>query len=307
MFRGLMANRKASIGTRIAAGLLSLSVLATFCSCSILGDLRDDTDGSRTYSSERSKPEGNPQETSESTYETMEPTGTYITESTEPVELDIGFVSGAYLTSTWYDVIDDNDATVIGHTMPKHTGGFNINGNYKNFDFSLGFTYQIGGNVYNANVMHDMMGNKDNDLGGNRLAEVKDCYRIYDVDGSGNLVAVTEPSALAALNANAKYALPYSEYGLVSSEFIEDASYLRLNTLTLGYSLPKTWLKSVGIQNVRVYFTGSNLLLLSGYSGLDPDVNTNMNAGGDGFPTPYYDYQAYPKTRSYTFGLNITF
>ena len=103
-----MANRKASIGTRIAAGLLSLSVLATFCSCSILGDLRDDTDGSRTYSSERSKPEGNPQETSESTYETMEPTGTYITESTEPVELDIGFVSGAYLTSTWYDVIDDN-------------------------------------------------------------------------------------------------------------------------------------------------------------------------------------------------------
>lgn len=103
-----MANRKASIGTRIAAGLLSLSVLASFCSCSILGDLRDDTDGSRTYSSERSKPEGNPQETTETTYETMEPTGTYITESTEPVELDIGFVSGAYLTSTWYDVIDDN-------------------------------------------------------------------------------------------------------------------------------------------------------------------------------------------------------
>jgi len=103
-----MANRKASIGTRIAAGLLSLSVLASFCSCSILGDLRDDTDGSRTYSSESSKPEGNSQGTTETTYETMEPTGTYITESTEPVELDTGFVSGAYLTSTWYDVIDDN-------------------------------------------------------------------------------------------------------------------------------------------------------------------------------------------------------
>ena len=103
-----MANQKVLIRKRLAAGLLSLSVLASFCSCSILGDLRDDTDGSRTYSSERSKPEGNPQETSESTYETMEPTGTYITESTEPVELDIRFVSGAYLTSTWYDVIDDN-------------------------------------------------------------------------------------------------------------------------------------------------------------------------------------------------------
>ena len=204
-------------------------------------------------------------------------------------------------------VVNDDDATVIGKTQPHHTGGFNINGNYRNLDFSLGFTYQIGGKVYNANAMHDMMGDKDNMLGANRLAIVKDCYRIYDVDNSGNIYAVTEPAALAALNANAKYALPYSEYGLASSEFIEDASYLRLNTLTIGYTFPKTWLNSVGINNVRVYFTGANLLCLTGYSGLDPDVNTNMNAGGDGFPTPFYDYQAYPKTRSYTFGLNVTF
>ena len=204
-------------------------------------------------------------------------------------------------------VIDDNDATVIGKTQPHHTGGFNIMGNYKNLDFSLGFTYQIGGKVYNANVMHDMMGDKDNSLGANRLDVVKDCYRIYDVGSDGNLVAVTEPEALRALNAHAKYALPYSEYGLASSEFIEDASYLRLNTLTVGYTFPKTWLNTVGIKNVRVYFTGANLFCITGYSGLDPDVNTNMNAGGDGFPTPFYDYQAYPKTRSYTFGLNVTF
>jgi hypothetical protein len=204
-------------------------------------------------------------------------------------------------------VIDDSDATVIGKTQPHHTGGFNIMGNYKNLDFSLGFTYQIGGKVYNANVMHDMMGDKDNSLGANRLDVVKDCYRIYDVGSDGNLVAVTEPEALRALNAHAKYALPYSEYGLASSEFIEDASYLRLNTLTVGYTFPKTWLNTVGIKNVRVYFTGANLFCITGYSGLDPDVNTNMNAGGDGFPTPFYDYQAYPKTRSYTFGLNVTF
>ena len=99
-----MANRNESIGTRIAAGLLSLSFVASFCSCSILGNLRGDTDGSRTYSSEKSKPEGNSQET----YETMEPTGTYIIETTEPVELDVDFVREAYLMSTWYDVVDDN-------------------------------------------------------------------------------------------------------------------------------------------------------------------------------------------------------
>ena len=103
-----MANRKALIGTRIAAGLLSLFVLASFCSCSILDDFRDDTAGSRTYSSEKFKPEGNSQETTETTYETMEPTGTYIIETTAPVDLDAGLVSGAYLTSSWYDVVDDN-------------------------------------------------------------------------------------------------------------------------------------------------------------------------------------------------------
>ena len=204
-------------------------------------------------------------------------------------------------------VIDDGDATVIGKAQPHHTGGFNILGNYKNLDFSLGFTYQIGGKVYNANAMHDMMGDKDNSLGANRLDIVKDAYRIYDIDASGNLVAVTEPAALAALNAGAKYALPYSEYGLASSEFVEDASYLRLNTLTIGYTFPKSWMNYIGINNARIYFTGANLFCISGYSGLDPDVNTNMDAGGDGFPTPYYDYQAYPKTRSYTFGLNVTF
>ncbi len=202
--------------------------------------------------------------------------------------------------------VDADDTAIIGKTMPQHTGGINFNGNYKNFDFALGFTYQIGGDVYNANAMHSMMGNKDNNLGANRLAIVKDCFKIYDVDTAGNLVPVSEPEALKALNKNAKYALNYSEYGIVTSEFVEDASYLRLQTLTVGYTLPKTLTKKAGIERVRFYFTGSNLFCLNGYSGLDPDVNTNMS-GVDGFPTPNYDYNAYPKTRSYTFGLNVSF
>ena len=117
---------------------------------------------------------------------------------------------------------------------------------------------------------------------------------------------VTEPDALNTLNQNAKYALNYSEYGITVSEFVEDASYLRLQTLTLGYTLPKTWTKKAGMQRVRLYFTGSNLFCLTGYSGLDPDVNTDTD-GVNGFPTPNYDYQAYPKTRSYTFGVNVSF
>lgn len=201
--------------------------------------------------------------------------------------------------------VDDDDKTIIGRAMPKHTGGFTFNGNWKGLDFSAGFTYQIGGDIYNANAMHSMMGNKDNNLGANRLSLVNDCYRIYDIDTNGDLFVVTDPDALNAMNKNAKHALNYSEYGITTSEFIEDASYLRLQNLTVGYTLPTSLTRKVGVQNLRFYFTGSNLFCITGYSGLDPDVNTRPDANG--FPTPNYDYNAYPKARTYTFGLNLTF
>ncbi len=202
-----------------------------------------------------------------------------------------------------------DDATIVGRAQAKLTGGFNFNGNYKNFDFAVNFTYQIGGDVYNANVMHSMMGNKDTALGQGRLAEVGETWRMFDVDASGNLFAVTEPAALKALNAGAKYALPYSEYGIVNSEFIEDASYLRLQTITMGYTFPSQLTQRIGINRARLYFTAGNLFCLKGYSGLDPDVNVSPSADSSysGFPTPNYDFRSYPKSRTFTFGLNVTF
>ena len=206
-------------------------------------------------------------------------------------------------------VVTTDDATIVGRAQPKLTGGFNFNGNYKNFDFAVNFTYQIGGDVYNANVMHSMMGNKDTALGQGRLAEVGETWRMFDVDASGNLFAVTEPAALSALNAGAKYALPYSEYGIVNSEFIEDASYLRLQTITVGYTFPSQLTQRIGINRARLYFTAGNLFCLKGYSGLDPDVNVSPSADSSysGFPTPNYDFRSYPKSRTFTFGLNVTF
>ena len=203
-------------------------------------------------------------------------------------------------------VIDNADVTDLGSAIAKHTGGFNISANYKGIDFAAGFAYQIGGKVYNANAMHTMMGNKDTSFGWNRLHYINDCWKMYDVDATGQIVAVTDPTALANLNAGAKYALPYNEYGIINSEFVENASYLRLNTLTLGYTIPKQLTKKVGISNLRVYFTGGNLFCISGYSGMDPDVNTRPS-GKDGYQTPNYDWDSYPRARTYTFGLNVTF
>ena len=213
-----------------------------------------------------------------------------------------------YVDTNGDGTVDANDATIIGHTMPKHTGGFNLSGRWKSIDFAANFTYQIGGDVYNANVMSDMKGDKDTSLGYNRLAEISDTWRFYDIDANGDLVAVTEPNAVRTLNANAKYGfLP--EYGICASEFIEDASFLRLQTLTVGYTFPKVWTKKIGISNARVYFTGGNLFCLKKYSGLDPDVNVSPSADSSysGFPTPNYDYRSYPKSRTFTFGLNVAF
>ena len=213
-----------------------------------------------------------------------------------------------YVDTNGDGTVDANDATIIGHTMPKHTGGFNLSGRWKSIDFAANFTYQIGGDVYNANVMSDMKGDKDTSLGYNRLAEISDTWRFYDIDANGDLVAVTEPNAVRTLNANAKYGfLP--EYGICASEFIEDASFLRLQTLTVGYTFPKVWTKKIGISNARIYFTGGNLFCLKKYSGLDPDVNVSPSADSSysGFPTPNYDYRSYPKSRTFTFGLNVAF
>lgn len=205
--------------------------------------------------------------------------------------------------------VDSDDVTIVGKTQPKVTGGFNLSGAWKGIDFAANFTYQFGGKVYNANVMHSMMGNKDTSFGQNRLAEVSKTWKMFNVDGNGDLYAVTNPDELRELNRGAKYGLTYSEYGILSSDFVEDATFLRLQSLTVGYSLPKNLLKKAHIERLRFYFTAGNLFCLSKYSGLDPEVNVSPNADSSysGFPTPNYDYLAYPKARTFTFGANLTF
>ena len=208
-------------------------------------------------------------------------------------------------------VVDADDITDLGEVMPKHTGGFNINASYKNVDFSAAFTWAAGGKVYNVNALINMYGQKDIALGANRLAFVNDCYKHYTIE-NGEFNYVYEPAALDALNKDAKYASPYQENGVAYSTFVEDASYLRLSTLTLGYTLPKVWTKKVGMQKARIYATAGNLFTITGYSGIDPEVNadphksTTANNKGN-YPMLGMDYGTYPRARTFTFGVNIEF
>lgn len=209
--------------------------------------------------------------------------------------------------------VDLEDATSLGSVMPSHTGSFQLNFNYRNFDLSTNFTWVAGGKVYNVAAMINASGHEFNGIGEQRASWVADAYKVYNVNASGNLYAVTDPDELNALNAGAKYHLPYHQSGITASEWLEDGSYLRLQTLTLGYTLPEKLLSKLKIENVRIYATANNLFTITGYSGVDPEVNATPT-GQSGFysnlrvfPTLNMDFGAYPRARAFTFGANITF
>jgi hypothetical protein len=209
--------------------------------------------------------------------------------------------------------VDTEDYTDLGEALPKHTGSVNLSLRYKNFDVSTNMNWVIGGKIYNAASLVSSYGNKDGSIGANRLGFIADAFKMYNVNSSGVLYAVTDPDELRALNANAKYAVPYQENGITYSTFVEDGTYLRLQNFTVGYTIPKAVTQKAGIVNARIYFTGTNLFTITGYSGVDPEVNTNPKSNSsyfsdlDIFPTINMDWGAYPRARTYTFGVNVTF
>lgn len=211
-----------------------------------------------------------------------------------------------YKDITGDGIVDGADYDVIGDMNAKFTGGFNINLTFRQWDLGLYFNYSVGNKVYNVNRMASMMGYKETAVFQNHLSFMKDAYKIYDLSG-GQPERVYDPAGLAALNANAKYPLCYNENGVVSTLGIEDGSYLRLNTLTLGYTLPSTtrFSKALHISNLRFYATIYNLFTVTNYSGLDPEVSTNEHKTT--YPTPGLDWGAYPRARSFVVGLNLSF
>ena len=202
--------------------------------------------------------------------------------------------------------IDDNDVTVIGNTAPKHTGGFNINAGYKNFDFGMYFNWSYGNDVYNANMLASLYNYKEAGVYENKLSVLKDSYKIYDIV-NGQLKRLSTPEELNAANVNAKLPLAYHENGITSSLGVEDGSFLRLNTVTLGYTLPSSLTKSLGISSLRVYGNIYNLMTFTAYKGLDPEVNANPDQNKQAYPTLGLDWGTYPRARSFVVGVNLSF
>ncbi|GEN71085.1 SusC/RagA family TonB-linked outer membrane protein [Chryseobacterium lathyri] len=188
------------------------------------------------------------------------------------------------------------DQTELGSAQPKFYGGFNQTFRYRNWDMSLFFNFSVGNKVYNANKIEftTQYLYRDN----NMAAEVADRWRWFNDQG----VKVTDPAALAALNANTTMWTPPQGNYILHSYAIEDGSFLRLNNVTIGYSLPKDSLEVLGIKNFRLYATVNNLFTITGYDGYDPEASTRRNP-----LTPGVDYAAYPRSRFILTGIDITF
>ncbi len=191
----------------------------------------------------------------------------------------------------------DGDRQVIGNANPKFAGGWNNQLAYKNFDISVFVNFVVGNDIYNANKLEWTDGAFANL---NMLDIMKD--RWTNIDANGNII--TDPTALAALNANATIWSPVRvQRWWLHSWAIEDGSYLRINNLTLGYTIPARSLKALKISSVRAFATVNNLATITGYSGYDPDVTARRSDP----LTPGVDFAAYPRSRTWVFGLNVNF
>ncbi|MCD9577055.1 SusC/RagA family TonB-linked outer membrane protein [Flavobacterium soyae] len=197
--------------------------------------------------------------------------------------------------------VNANDLTVIGNANPKTTGGFVLNANAYGFDLSAAFNYSIGNDVYNANKV-EFSTSVPNGQYRNLNSEMADGTRWTNFDpNTGQLV--TDPAALTALNANTTMWSPYMPRYVFSDWAVEDGSFLRLNTLSLGYTTPNDLTSALGVSKLRFYLTASNVFVWTKYTGPDPEASTRRNTP----LTPGVDYSAYPRSRQLIFGLNLNF
>ncbi len=199
-----------------------------------------------------------------------------------------------------YDgIINLDDRQIIGDANPKHTGGFALSGRYKGFDLNANFNWVYGNDIYNANKIEFTSSRKYRYR--NMITQMESGERWTNLLADGTIS--NDPAQLEAMNANTNLWSPYFSSAIFHSWAVEDGSFLRLSTLSLGYTIPTSLTQRFNVERLRFYATGYNLWLWTNYSGYDPEVDTRRSSP----LTPGVDYSAYPKSRQVVFGVNLNF
>ena len=180
-------------------------------------------------------------------------------------------------------VIDDNDRMVIGNAMPNVTGGLTTTLTWKNLSLYLGFYYSLGGEIYNS-AEHNR--NMFKYSGTTPSPEV--IYNMWLKPGD-----------------KALYPRPfnddYNNGRMGNSFYLEDASFIRLQNVRIGYDVPKEWISKLMLKNVNIYAFVNNALTWTNYSGFDPEFSTNnpLQLGKDTY--------RYPRKREFGIGFSANF
>ncbi len=185
--------------------------------------------------------------------------------------------------------ITDLDRTDVGNPFPTTTYGFNITAEYKGFDLQMFFQGVAGNEIYNG------LRQKKLEFDGSESVLSTDMRNVYfpgqDANNPSHLINIIPGS-----NGSIPNPLGSTDNKLPSSRFVEDASYLRLKNMQIGYTIPKSLTGKIGVERLRFYVGGSNLLTFTKYKGFDPEVGDNGR-----------DYGNFPQARTLLLGLNMNF
>ena len=197
-------------------------------------------------------------------------------------------------------VIDNNDQTFIGNPEPKFTWGFGNSFSWKGLELSIQFSGSYGNKLMNYNRRYlEITGQTSN-----TLTSVLDYANVAKIDPDGpddyRNYYVTNPGTIMPRLYTDSHA---NKNNRVSDAYIEDGSYIRLQNISLSYTLPKNWMKNIFLNSVKVYCNIQNLYTWTKYKGYDPEVGSMQGrALRNGI-----DYSRYPSPRIYTIGLNVSF
>jgi len=194
------------------------------------------------------------------------------------VALVPGFIK--YKDITGDGKITPDDRTIIGNGQPDWYGGITNSFYLYGVDLSFMFQYSYGNEIFNA---QRLVANQTDLQMTNMLGEVRNRWR------EGN-ASNTVPSATGIIRYD------------ITSRFIEDGSFLRLKNVTIGYTLPYRWMRKLYVKKLRLYASADNVFVLTKYSGFDPEVSVLRHCMMPGF-----DLGAYPKSRVFTFGVELNF
>jgi hypothetical protein len=189
-------------------------------------------------------------------------------------------------------LLNADDKVIIGDPNPNFTFGFTLNLEYKGFDLNCFLQGSYGNDIFNASKASWYNSNGLN----NWVKDAANAYRDPVFDEDGNMIDPGNTSS----DQFRLYGSTSDNYRM-SDWYVEDGSYVRLKSIQLGYTLPQTLSLKVGIERLRVYVGGRNLITWTNYSGLDPELGGND-------PTYFgIDGGSYPQPKLYNVGVNMTF